>query len=168
MEIKILDARLTLDMLRPQTIGSAGIDLYACIDEPIKLCSGESKLVSVGFAINIKDVNTMGIIVPRSGAGSKGLVIGNLVGVIDSDYQGPLKACVWNRNVDLFDRPMTIKPMDRIAQFMLMPVLHPEFEVVDEFSCETERGDKGFGSSGGSLVYHGKGKDEVAVEILSK
>lgn len=148
MEIKILDKRITLDMMRPQKDGDAGIDVHACIHGPIMLRGGETKLISLGFSLNMKLSSMMAILVPRSGSGNSGLVLGNLVGIVDSGYQGPVKACLWNRTGDYFEKPLVIRPMDRIAQLIFVPVLHPELELVEEFSNVTDRGDGGFGSTG--------------------
>lgn len=149
MEIKILDKRLTLDMLKPATSGSAGIDLYACINNPVTLRPGETVSIPSGIAIHIKDMFYGGFVYPRSGLGSKnGIVLGNLTGVIDSDYTGEIMLTIWNRSAEINPPFFVIKPMMRIAQLVIQPVLVPNLIHVDEFSEETERGDGGFGSTG--------------------
>ena len=149
LKYKILDNRINSDMLRPATPGSAGIDLRACIDEKLTIQPGECVLVPSGIAIHINSpryASYAAFIFPRSGLGHKhGLVLGNLTGVIDSDYQGQIMISAWNRNQNLSDC-VTINPMDRIAQLVFMPVLHPKFELVDSFE-ESVRGDGGFGST---------------------
>lgn len=152
IQLKILDSRITQDMLQPATVGSAGIDLRACIDEKLTIKPGECVLVPSGIAIHINDPQYAAFIFPRSGLGHKhGLVLGNLTGVIDSDYQGQIMVSAWNRNQNLSDC-VTINPMDRIAQLVFIPVLHPQFELVESFE-ESVRGDGGFGSTGcGVLV----------------
>lgn len=144
IDIKVLDQRLEKMMPRYATAGSAGLDLRACIDLPIELDPGESRLISTGLAINIGDPGLAAMILPRSGLGHKhGIVLGNLVGLIDSDYQGPLMVSCWNRSSE----PFTINPMDRIAQLVIVPVVQAQFRRVDEFTT-TERGAGGFGSTG--------------------
>src|SRR5688500_13619896 len=124
--------------------GAAGLDLRACVDAPLKLNPGDSHLVSSGIAIHVGDPGYAAVILPRSGLGAKsGIVLGNLVGLIDSDYQGPLMVSVWNRGKNAF----TIQPLDRIAQLILVPVPQVEFEVLDEFAASA-RGAGGFGSTG--------------------
>jgi dUTP pyrophosphatase len=126
------------------TPGAAGLDLRACIDAPLTLGAGDSQLVSAGIAIHVADAGHAAVILPRSGLGSKnGIVLGNLVGLIDSDYQGPLMISVWNRGKAAF----TIQPLDRIAQLVVVPVVQVEFEVVEEFAASA-RGAGGFGSTG--------------------
>ena len=126
------------------TPGAAGLDLRACLDKPLTLNPGDSQLVPSGIAIHIGDPGYAAIILPRSGLGAKnGIVLGNLVGLIDSDYQGPLMISVWNRGSAAF----TIQPMDRIAQLVVVPVQQVEFNVVDEFAASS-RGAGGFGSTG--------------------
>lgn len=147
IQLKILDSRITQDMLQPATVGSAGIDLRACIDEKLTIKPGECVLVPAGIAIHINDPQYVAFIYPRSGLGHKhGLVLGNLTGVIDSDYQGQIMVSAWNRNQNMSDS-YTIRPMDRIAQLVFIPVLHPKFESVESYE-ESERGDGGFGSTG--------------------
>ena len=124
--------------------GAAGLDLRACIDAALTLGPGESQLVSSGIAIHVGDPGHAAVILPRSGLGSKhGIVLGNLVGLIDSDYQGPVMLSVWNRGA----APFTIQPLDRIAQLVVVPVVQVEFDVVEEFAAST-RGAGGFGSTG--------------------
>jgi dUTP pyrophosphatase len=146
VQLKILDPRLgdTIALPEPATGGSAGMDLRAALDAPITLAPGETALVPSGFAIHIGDSGWCALIVPRSGLGHKqGLVMGNLVGVIDADYQGPLMISCWNRgNADV-----TIGVGDRIAQLLLVPVGKPRLTVVAEFT-PSERGQGGFGSTG--------------------
>jgi len=126
------------------TPGAAGLDLRACLDAPLILAPGESKLVSSGIAIHIGDPGYAAIVLPRSGLGAKnGIVLGNLVGLIDSDYQGPLMVSLWNRGAAAF----TVQPLDRIAQLVVVPVQQVEFNLVDEFQTSS-RGSGGFGSTG--------------------
>lgn len=146
VELKILDARLGDSIPLPQaaTAGSAGMDLRAAIDAPLTLAPGESALVPSGMAIHIGDPGWCALIVPRSGLGHKhGLVMGNLVGVIDADYQGPLMISCWNRGT----QPYTIGVGDRIAQLLLVPVAQARLNVVTEFQ-PSQRGEGGFGSTG--------------------
>lgn len=149
VQVKLLNPKIGSDPNFPlptrATEGSAGIDLRACIDEPVAIKAGETKLIGTGMAIYIKDPNFAGIILPRSGLGHKhGIVLGNLVGLIDADYQGELMVSVWNRS----DSDFILNPAERMAQYMVVPVVRPSFEVVDEFSDDSERGTSGFGSSG--------------------
>lgn len=126
------------------TSGSAGMDLRACLEAPLTVAPGETKLIDTGFSIFIGDPTLAATILPRSGLGHKhGIVLGNLVGLIDSDYQGPLMVSCWNRS----DTAYTIEPGERIAQLVILPVIKAAFEVVNEFE-ESERGDGGFGSTG--------------------
>ncbi len=146
VQLKILDARVGKMIPLPQyaTPGSAGLDLRACIDEPLVLQPGSSTLISTGLAIHIADPHAAAVILPRSGLGHKhGIVLGNLVGLIDADYQGPLMVSVWNRGTQAYQ----VEPGERIAQLVIVPILRAQFEVVDEFE-ETKRGAGGFGSSG--------------------
>ncbi|MCK4608045.1 MAG: dUTP diphosphatase [Gammaproteobacteria bacterium] len=146
IQVKILDNRIGNQFPLPQyaTAGSAGLDLRACVDGSLTILPGKTELISTGIALHIADQHTAAIIIPRSGLGHKhGLVLGNLVGLIDSDYQGPLMVSCWNRS----DLPFTINAGDRIAQLVIVPVLHAEFEVVTDFE-PTVRGDGGFGHSG--------------------
>ena len=144
LQVRILDERIRGMLPHYATAGAAGLDLRACIDAPLTLGPGESQLVSSGIAIHVGDPGHAAIIVPRSGLGSKhGIVLGNLVGLIDSDYQGPVTVSVWNRG----GAPFTIQPLDRIAQLVVVPVVQVEFEVVEEFAASA-RGAGGFGSTG--------------------
>lgn len=149
VQVKILNPKIGQDPNFPlptrATDGSAGIDLRACIDESITIKAGETKLIGTGLSIYIADPNYAGIILPRSGLGHKhGIVLGNLVGLIDADYQGELMVSVWNRSQTDF----VLEPAERMAQYMVVPVVRPSFEIVDEFSDVSERGAGGFGSSG--------------------
>jgi dUTP pyrophosphatase len=146
IQVKILDPRINNEFALPEysTPGSAGMDLRACLDAPLSIAPGETTLIPTGISIYIADQNLAATILPRSGLGHKhGIVLGNLVGLIDSDYQGPLMISVWNRG----DKAFTIEPGDRIAQLVFVPVVQVAFDVVDEFHS-TERGQGGFGSSG--------------------
>ena len=146
LKFKILDSRIGSNFPIPkhQTSGSAGIDLIACIDDEIILDPNESTIISSGIAIFIEDSGYAGIVIPRSGLGAKkGLVCGNLTGLIDSDYQGPLSISLWNRS----DEPISINPGDRVAQLVVLKINQVELEQVDEFT-ESERGEMGFGSTG--------------------
>jgi len=146
VQLKILDKRLGTDFPLPAyaTEGSAGLDLRACVTEPLTIQPGETHLISTGMAIHLQDPNTAATILPRSGLGHKhGIVLGNLVGLIDSDYQGPLMVSCWNRGT----QPYTVEPGERIAQLMIVPVLKAHFQIVDEF-MNSDRGEGGFGSSG--------------------
>ncbi|MEO5624194.1 MAG: dUTP diphosphatase [Dokdonella sp.] len=144
--MKLLDARLghEFPLPAPATAASAGVDLRAMLDEPLTLAAGACALISSGIAIHIEDPNLCAIVLPRSGLGHKhGIVLGNLVGLIDADYQGPLMISCWNRS----DAAFTITPGERIAQLVIVPVVRPVFDVVDGFAPST-RGSEGFGSSG--------------------
>jgi dUTP pyrophosphatase len=146
IQLKILDPRIgdTIPLPAYATAGAAGIDLRVCIDEPLQIASQETVLLPTGLAIYIADPNLAAVILPRSGLGHKhGIVLGNLVGLIDSDYQGELKISCWNRNQEHF----TIQPGERIAQLVFLPVVQAKFSVVDSFA-ESVRGEGGFGSSG--------------------
>ena len=144
LEVKILDERIRALLPHYATAGAAGLDLRACIDTPLTLQPGDSRLVSSGIAIHVGDPGYAAIILPRSGLGAKsGIVLGNLVGLIDSDYQGPLMVSVWNRGRE----PFTVQPMDRIAQLVVIPVVQVEFEVVPDFAASA-RGAGSFGSTG--------------------
>jgi dUTP pyrophosphatase len=146
IQVKILDQRINNEFALPEysTPGSAGMDLRACLDSSLNIAAGETVLIPTGISIYIGDENLAATILPRSGLGHKhGIVLGNLVGLIDSDYQGPLMISVWNRG----DKEFTIQPGDRIAQLVFVPVVQVAFDVVDEFHS-TERGTGGFGSSG--------------------
>ena len=144
LEVKILDERIRGMLPHYASAGSAGLDLRACINSEMLLNPGESQLVSSGIAIHVGDPGYAAVILPRSGLGAKsGIVLGNLVGLIDSDYQGPVMISVWNRGKS----PFTIQPLDRIAQLLVVPVVQVEFDVVDEFAASA-RGAGGFGSTG--------------------
>jgi len=144
IDLKILDERIRAHLPAYATAGSAGMDLRACIDAPIELAPGRSELVPTGVAIHVSDPGLAAVILPRSGLGHKhGIVLGNLVGLIDSDYQGPLMVSCWNRG----PAPYTIHPLDRIAQLVVVPVVQARFNVVDDFEA-SHRGEGGFGSSG--------------------
>ncbi len=144
LDVKILDPRLRDSLPHYATAGAAGLDLRACIDAPLDLAPGQTELVPSGIAIHVGDPRYAAIVLPRSGLGHKhGIVLGNLVGLIDSDYQGQVMVSVWNRG----QAPFTIQPLDRIAQLVIVPVLQVEFNVVEEFTAST-RGANGFGSTG--------------------
>ena len=146
LQVKIMDDRIGGQFPLPHyaTEGSAGLDLRACLDQSITLEPGQTELLPTGVAIHIADPALCAMILPRSGLGHKhGIVLGNLVGLIDSDYQGQLMVSCWNRGNTTF----TVEPGERIAQLVLVPVVQAEFEVVDEFS-NSDRGEGGFGSSG--------------------
>jgi len=146
IDLKILDPRIGTEFPLPAyaTPGSAGLDLRACLDAELQLAPGQTVLIPTGLSIFIADANLCATILPRSGLGHKnGIVLGNLVGLIDSDYQGPLMVSMWNRGNDSF----TIQPGDRIAQLVFMPVVQAEFNIVDSFE-QTARGEGGFGHSG--------------------
>jgi len=144
LDVKILDPRLKDNLPAYATPGSAGLDLRACIDAPLTLAPGETKLISTGLAIHIADAGYAALVLPRSGLGSKsGIVLGNLVGLIDSDYQGALMCALWNRG----NAPFELKPLERIAQLVIVPVAQVAFQVVEEFTA-SERGAGGFGSTG--------------------
>ena len=144
LQVRILDQRIRGMLPHYESAGAAGLDLRACLDAPLTLGPGESQLVSSGIAIHVGDAGHAAVILPRSGLGSKhGIVLGNLVGLIDSDYQGPVMISAWNRGA----APFTIQPLDRIAQLVVVPVVQVEFDVVEEFAAST-RGAGGFGSTG--------------------
>jgi dUTP pyrophosphatase len=146
LQLRILDPRIGGEYPLPQyaTAGSAGIDLRACIDAPLQLNPGDTQLIASGIAIHLADPGYAAVVLPRSGLGHKhGIVLGNLVGLIDSDYQGQIMVSCWNRGQSSF----TIQPGERIAQLVVVPVLQVEFDVVNEF-VTSERGAGGFGSSG--------------------
>ena len=144
LDVKILDERIRGMLPHYGTPGAAGLDLRACLHEPLTLNPGDSQLVPSGIAIHIGDPGYAAVVLPRSGLGAKnGIVLGNLVGLIDSDYQGPLMVSVWNRGTAAF----TIQPMDRIAQLVVVPVQQVQFNVVEDFAASA-RGAGGFGSTG--------------------
>lgn len=144
VDVKLLDPRLASQMPAYATPGSAGLDLRACLDAPLVLAPGATSLIPTGLAIHLGDPGLAALILPRSGLGHKhGIVLGNLVGLIDSDYQGPLMVSCWNRGTAAF----TIEPMERIAQLVVVPVVQAGFRVVDDFDASA-RGEGGFGSTG--------------------
>ena len=144
IDVKILDLRMAEQLPAYATPGSAGLDLRACLDAPLVLEPGQTQLIPTGLAIHVADPGLAAIILPRSGLGHKhGIVLGNLVGLIDSDYQGPLMVSCWNRGQAAF----TIAPMERIAQLVIVPVVQASFRVVAEFGA-SDRGAGGFGSTG--------------------
>jgi dUTP pyrophosphatase len=146
LDVKVLDPRIRESMPAYGSSGAAGLDLRACIDAPLTLQPGDSQLVPSGIAIHVGDPDYAALVLPRSGLGAKnGIVLGNLVGLIDSDYQGQVFVSVWNRSKAAF----TIQPMDRIAQMIIVPVRQVEWNVVDEFESSS-RGAGGFGSTGKS------------------
>ncbi len=145
LDVKVMDERLRSMLPNYATAGSAGLDLRACLDTPLTLQPNAWQLVPTGMAIHLKDPNYAALILPRSGLGHKhGIVLGNLVGLIDSDYQGQLMVSAWNRS----DVAFTIEPMERIAQLVIVPVVQAQFNLVDEFDASTERGAGGYGSTG--------------------
>jgi dUTP pyrophosphatase len=146
VELKVLNPKVGTDLPLPKraTAGSAGLDLRACLDAPLELNPGDTKLIPTGLAIHLADPGLAAVIVPRSGLGHKhGIVLGNLVGLIDSDYQGELMISCWNRGTQAF----RVEPGERIAQLVVVPVVLVEFEVVDEFAA-SDRGSGGFGHTG--------------------
>jgi dUTP pyrophosphatase len=145
LDVRILDTRLRDQLPTYATQGSAGLDLRACLDEPLLLAPNAWQLVPTGLAIHLKDPGYAALILPRSGLGHKhGIVLGNLVGLIDSDYQGELMVSAWNRS----DVAYTLQPMERLAQLVIVPVVQAQFRVVDDFDHATERGAGGYGSTG--------------------
>mgnify|MGYP002623876460 CR=1 FL=1 len=144
IDVKVLDPRMAEQMPAYATAGSAGLDLRACLDGPLQLAPGQAELIPTGLAIHLADPALAAMILPRSGLGHKhGIVLGNLVGLIDSDYQGPLMVSAWNRGKAAY----TVQPMERIAQLVIVPVVRARFNVVDDFDAST-RGAGGFGSTG--------------------
>ncbi len=145
IDVKILDPRMADQLPQYATPGSAGLDLRACLDQPLTLEPNAWQLIPTGLAIHIADPGLAALILPRSGLGHKhGIVLGNLVGLIDSDYQGQLMVSAWNRSPTAY----TLQPMERLAQLVIVPVLQAQFNVVQDFAAATERGAKGYGSSG--------------------
>lgn len=145
IEVKILDEKMKESLPQYATSGSAGLDLRACLDKSVLIKPGQTELIPTGIAIHIADNSLCGMILPRSGLGHKhGIVLGNLVGLIDSDYQGQLFISIWNRGNDEF----ILNPMERIAQLVIVPVVQAQFSVVDDFAPNSERGIGGFGSTG--------------------
>ncbi len=144
VDVKVLDPRMAEHLPAYATPGSAGLDLRACLEQPVTLQPGQSTLIPTGLAIHIGDAGLAAMLLPRSGLGHKhGIVLGNLVGLIDSDYQGPLMVSCWNRG----DAAFTVQPMERIAQMVIVPVVQASFRRVDEFAA-SDRGEGGFGSTG--------------------
>jgi dUTP pyrophosphatase len=146
IQLKLIDKRLGNKFPMPEyaTPGSAGMDISACLDESVEIKPGETTLIPTGFAIHVEDTGLAAVLLPRSGLGhKKGIVLGNLVGLIDSDYQGQVYVSCWNRGHESF----TMNPGDRIAQMVFMPVVQAAFEIVDEFD-ESHRGEGGFGHTG--------------------
>ena len=144
LDIKILDERIRANLPSYATAGSAGLDLRACIDEPLTLRPGDSALIPSGLAIHLGDPGLAAVIIPRSGLGHKhGIVLGNLVGLIDSDYQGQVFVSCWNRGRE----PFVVNPLERIAQLVVVPVVQVALNIVESFD-ESERGAGGFGSTG--------------------
>lgn len=144
LQVRVLDDRVRDSLPQYATPGAAGLDLRACLDDPLTLAPGDSQLVPSGIAIHLGDPSLAAMVLPRSGLGVKhGIVLGNLVGLIDSDYQGQILVSVWNRSHDAY----TIKPLERIAQLVVVPVVQVQLEVVDAFAT-SDRGTNGFGSTG--------------------
>jgi dUTP pyrophosphatase len=144
VDVKILDPRMREQLPAYATPGSAGLDLRACIDLPLEMQPGDTFLMPTGLAVHVADAGYCALVLPRSGMGFKnGIVLANLVGLIDSDYQGQLMVPLWNRSQKAF----TLNPMERVAQMIIVPVMQAQFNVVDEFTA-TERGAGGFGSTG--------------------
>ena len=144
IDLKVLDARIADQLPGYATPGSAGLDLRACLDAPLTLAPGQTELLPTGLALHIADPGLAALILPRSGLGHKhGIVLGNLVGLIDSDYQGPLMVSCWNRGAS----PFTVQPMERIAQLVIVPVVQARFNLVRDFGA-SQRGTGGFGSTG--------------------
>lgn len=145
VDVKILDPRMADQLPTYATPGSAGLDLRACLDAPLTLAPNAWQLISTGLSVYLQDPGFAAMLLPRSGLGHKhGIVLGNLVGLIDSDYQGPLMVSCWNRSQEAF----TIQPMERIAQMVIVPVVQAGFNVVTEFGASSERGQGGYGSTG--------------------
>ena len=144
IDLKVLDARMAAQLPAYATPGSAGLDLRACLDAPLVLAPGDAALIPTGLAIHIGDPGLAAMLLPRSGLGHRhGIVLGNLVGLIDSDYQGQLMVSAWNRS----DVPFTLQPMERLAQMVIVPVVQAAFRRVDDFGA-SQRGEGGFGSTG--------------------
>ena len=145
IELKLLDARMAEYLPAYATPGSAGLDLRACLDAPLQLPPGGAALIPTGLAIHIGDPGLAAMLLPRSGLGHKhGIVLGNLVGLIDSDYQGQLMVSAWNRSDTVF----TLQPMERLAQLVIVPVVQAQFKLVTEFAAPSARGEGGYGSTG--------------------
>ena len=144
LDVKILDPRLRDSLPHYATFGSAGLDLRACIERPLVLDPGEAELIPTGIAIHLEDAGYAALILPRSGLGHKhGIVLGNLVGLIDSDYQGQVLVSCWNRGTE----PFTVQPLERIAQMVIVPVVQAKLNIVEQFAASA-RGGSGFGSTG--------------------
>jgi dUTP pyrophosphatase len=144
LDVRILDARLQGQLPRYATAGAAGLDLRACLEAPLTLMPGQAELLPTGMAIHLADPGYAALILPRSGLGHKhGIVLGNLVGLIDSDYQGQLMVSCWNRGTE----PFAVQPLDRIAQLVIVPVVQAQLSIVEQFAASS-RGDGGFGSTG--------------------
>jgi dUTP pyrophosphatase len=144
LDVKILDPRMREQLPQYATSGSAGLDLRACLDKPLTLAPGQTELIPTGIAIHLDDPGLAAVILPRSGLGHKhGIVLGNLVGLIDSDYQGQIFVSTWNRG----NAPFVLNPMERLAQLVVVPVVQVELNVVDDFA-QSSRGAGGFGSTG--------------------
>ncbi|WP_294638915.1 dUTP diphosphatase [uncultured Aquabacterium sp.] len=145
VDVRLLDPRMADAMPAYATPGSAGLDLRACLDQPLVLAPGQAELIPTGLSIHLGDPGLAAMILPRSGLGHKhGIVLGNLVGLIDSDYQGPLMVSCWNRGPAAF----TVQPMERIAQLVIVPVVQATFRQVESFDQASARGEGGFGSTG--------------------
>ena len=144
IDLKVLDPRMAAHLPAYATAGSAGLDLRACLDAPLVLAPGQCSLIATGLSVHIRDPGLAAVLLPRSGLGHKsGIVLGNLVGLIDSDYQGPLMVSCWNRS----DTAFTVEPMERIAQLVIVPVVQARFRLVKSFEV-SDRGAGGFGSTG--------------------
>lgn len=145
LQIRIVDERLKAKKIEYKSQGAAGLDIYACLDEPTFFAPGECKIVSSGMCIYIGDPNYVGLITPRSSMGMNGIILGNTMGVIDSDYQGIIKLQLWNRWTA---HRVKLEPLDRVAQLLIVPVIQVKTQIVDQFNEESARGVKGFGSTG--------------------
>jgi dUTP pyrophosphatase len=144
VNVKILDERMRSQLPSYATAGSAGLDMRACLNEALTIAPGQTVLIPTGLAVHVADPDYAAVLLPRSGLGHKhGIVLGNLVGLIDSDYQGPLMVSCWNRS----QQPFVMEPMERIAQLVVLPVMQVQFNIVDGFES-SERGQGGFGSTG--------------------
>ena len=144
IDVRVIDGRMAGQLPAYATPGSAGLDLRACLDEPLELAPGAWQLVPTGLAIHLRDPGYAALILPRSGLGHRhGIVLGNLVGLIDSDYQGQLMVSAWNRSATAY----TLQPLERLAQLVVVPVVQAQFQVVEEFAA-SERGERGYGSTG--------------------
>lgn len=145
IDVRVLDARMKDQLPHYATPGSAGLDLRACLEAPLTLAPGACELIGTGIAIHLADPGYAALILPRSGLGHKhGIVLGNLVGLIDSDYQGELKISAWNRSQSAF----VVQPLERLAQLVVVPVVQARFRVVDDFAAASARGAGGYGSTG--------------------